>query len=127
MATPTDKFEEAPAQIVETLMGLHKTERFLRDARSKARVMEFMTENDKLYIIVRFQSADCPEWCPNAIFKGEVSSDGFVAIAVLPRKFAMGDSGRSLCGTCVPEFPLVFSDDDGNRKAFFLTEDGLVF
>jgi hypothetical protein len=127
MATPTDKYEEAPAQVIEVLRSLEQTADYLQDASQAVQLMRIGTETETLYFFVRLETSECKEWCPNAVFKNEVSSEGFVAFVVLPRKSTWGDVIRSPCWNCDPVVSLIFYDDEGNEKSIAIDDDGLIF
>lgn len=127
MATPTDEYEEAPAQVIEVLKSLEQTANYLLDVGRTVQLMRVGTETEVVYFFVRLETSECKEWCPNAVFKNEVSSEGFVAFVVLPRKSSWGDVFRRPCRNCDRLVPLIFYDDEGNAKSIAINDDGLIF
>jgi hypothetical protein len=127
MATPADHYEAAPTPIVETLKGLDQTKNYFVGATPAVRLMEAASEGRPLYLFVRIETPDCDEWCPNAIFKAEVSSESFVAFAFLPLKSAWGDTWRRPCGNCAKTQSLIFYGDDNGAKVISVGLEGLFF
>lgn len=79
------------------------------------------------YILVRLETRICTEWCPTAIFRKEISEEGYQALVYLPTKAARSDVGQQICMTCKSSWPMIFASENRRGKAIFFTKFGPIF
>ena len=107
MHTPKDKFRLATNYEFTLLKRIPRTKRLLDKDDTLAFIMLAMDRSKRTYIIVRFESQKCKEWCMNAIFKKSLTNRNFLAYVWLPRKSTIGDVLKRVCDKCPAEMPLV--------------------